>query len=173
MAEHVSTKRWQDAEDSLLARITVLQEIADTRQLPSDFPYHRSNRALMSWQDDELNITKVGVNTARDSHPESWSVLQGLRNDLARIELETSEPANDDANMSNGRRKSSPSARAHSDCPSCQTKTDELIMLRTSYLELLDHLSLEDIQSKLLRDAIRRHAKHKGLKSILNDRESK
>ncbi len=167
MTDHIATKRWNTAEESLQARIQHLQQIVDSEQLPSGFAHHRSNKALMSWQDRDLGISKVGVNTARDAHPKAWKSLQELRQRLGAIEKSNSELSNKAGNGTKKKRKRKQSARAFSDCPNCQSLVDELIMLRIAYLELLDHVNSDEKQSKLLQNAIQRHARHHGLKDIL------
>ncbi|EAQ97015.2 hypothetical protein KT71_12170 [Congregibacter litoralis KT71] len=167
MTKSIGAQRWHLAEKSLRARITYLQGAIDSGQLPAAFELHKSNKTLMDWHDADLGIYKIGVNTARDSHPDAWSTLQDLRLQIKAIVTNEANSTTDSQLKGKSKKSESKTARANSACPNCQTLTDELVALRLAYLELRDHLSAKQKKGQQLQNAIRRHAKDHGLKAII------
>ncbi|WP_370978964.1 hypothetical protein [Agaribacterium sp. ZY112] len=164
---HVSNKRRRKTALSLEARITTMTEIVTSGSIPKGFEYHRSDEKLLKWEDNKIGICKVGVNTARDKHPELWEQLQNLRKSLKNLER--------GADLA---KKKIKSKTKHEILNKKREKerlvkklTNELIMVRHAYLDLLNTLKQEKRKSKVIQDAIKRHHQHHGLQTALSDQE--
>ena len=157
--DHISVKRHNFAKASLEARITALSEIVAKKEVPLGFEYHKSNERLMKWNDLSIGITKIGINTARDKHPTLWKTLQKLRKDVSSIIESKKEIKPSKIKMTNA-----PNAELET---LVKRLTNELIMLRTAYLDLLNSVDQDKIKNRVIQDAIRRHHKHHGLQSLV------
>lgn len=164
---HIANQRRNKTISSLNARITVMTEMVSDGEIPSWFNYHKSNARLLKWEDKRYGIYPVGVNTARDKHPELWEQLQGLRVSLKRLEKES-----DIAKKKiKSKRKDEINAKKRQAENQVKALTNELIMIRRAYLDLLSYLEQEKRKSKVIQDAIQRHYQHFGLQKALSDRK--
>lgn len=166
-ANHISNKRRKKTTSSLEARITAMTEIVENGKIPEGFEYHKSDDKLMRWEDNEIGICKVGVNTARDKHPTLWAQLQNLRGNLEKIEKGTELAKKKIKSKTKNeilKKKIEKERRV-------KILTNELIMIRRAYLDLLNALKQEKRKSKVIQEAIRRHHQHHGLQTALGDQK--
>lgn len=162
--DHISVKRHNFAKASLEARISALSEIVAKKEVPLGFEYHKSNERLMKWNDPSIGITKIGINTARDKHPTLWKTLQELRKDVGSIiesEIKTKTKTSKNKTINH------PNAELE---VLVKRLTNELIMLRSAYLDLLDSADQDKIKNRVIQEAIRRHHKHHGLQNLVKDK---
>ena len=164
---HISVKRSKKTTANLKARITFMEEIVKKGVIPDGFDYHQSDKNLFGWQNKELGINKVGINTARDNYPQQWEQLQTLRRQIKAIEKKSTQAKK----KAKSKTKESISQKNNDHKRTIKKLTNELITVRSAYLDLLQVMQQDARKNRVTQDAIRRHFQHYGLQSTLREKD--
>tara|TARA_R110001592_G_scaffold249128_1_gene511588 strand:- start:20850 stop:21368 length:519 start_codon:yes stop_codon:yes gene_type:complete len=162
---HISETRRNETVASLKRRIEIMETIIQEGIIPEGFEYHKSNERLMRWVDKDLNITKVGVNTARDRHPLLWDDIQKCRVSITKLEAAKKTAQN----KQKSKTKNSIKEAKYEAEKKVKQLTNELVMLRIAYRDLITSINEDKHKSRILQDAIKRHNSHHGLQEILRN----
>lgn len=162
---HISIIRSNKSIASLSARIQEMNKILTSNSFPKNFDIHKSDQKIVDWEDASIGISKISLRIARDNYPAQWAEIQLLKNSLKILAKKISTK-----NTKKNNTKIHALKTSKEDKNALIKLTDELIMLRTAYLNLVDILEQNQHKSRIVSDAIRRHHAHHGLQSILSEK---
>ena len=111
-----------------------------------------------------LQNGKITIRIARDNYPQKWSEIQTLKASLKAI-------ANNKKKKNKPITKSLETKKNKNYKKVVSTLTNELIMLREAYLDLLNAAEQDVHKNKVFSAAIKRHYAHHGLQRIISDKK--
>lgn len=163
--EHIAVRRRKQTIASLEQRIVLMNEIIKAGIIPEGFEYHKSDKRLMEWVDPDRGITKVGINTARDNYPLLWNDIQNCRSNLKKLEKAKTTAKNKQKSKT---KNAIQTAKQQAE-KEVKRLTNELVMLRIAYRDLLASVNDDKHKSRILQEAIKRHNSHFGLQNIIRE----
>ena len=162
---------YQKHEKSLLSRKIRMENILESKEIPMDFIFHKSDMKLCEWNEPELGIFPLSLNTFK-SHKSLCEELRALKEDISKMESHL----NSSNNKPNKKTKKETLLSLKNQIKELKRQnsqlTDELIMLRAAYLQLEEIVQHRNFKQTTIRDAIERHHRHKGLTTIISNEKS-
>lgn len=165
--EHISTTRKKRSIENLEARVIAMSAIVQKGEIPPEFDIYKSDERIAKWEDQSLGITKITVRIARDNYPQLWSEIQTLKASLKAI-----AERKDIKNLTKKTKTKSSIIELNKNSKKIiSTLTNELIMLRVAYMELLNAVEQDKHKNRVISATIKRHYAHHGLQHIVSNKK--
>lgn len=167
--EHISVIRRRHSLISLESRIEAMTAIVNTGEIPPEFYYYKSDDRIAKWENASLNISKISISTARDSYPKKWSEIQSLKASIQKIANKSKSKKS--PIITKAKTKSEAIKQNQNSKKVISALTNELIMLRVAYMELLNAAEQDKHKNRVITDTIKRHFAHHGLQGIISNKK--